>query len=304
VKNSHAVQLLEITPDVTNELLSLEKIEITDEDKLPYSDFVQLESVQLFDGHPIKFLSDGQTMYLLNTASEMGGMIEYTYLVPLEGAHGGKTTDHIAVAVAEQTARRKKLLEESERICRGVAARVKKQIEQQQVIQQFEQLKKDAKYFIREGQKGYQTAQVQMLSYVLEKNNIKNEKLDNCLMKVESASDKVLHYREKYTTKAQVELRPEKSQWLDPKVMRKKASDKIAQLYNAEIEVTEDSELENMTEYTSRTPPSLKSELISEIPVKNHFEQKAKTVTMNNTAVKKGDKQKNDKSNSEGIERT
>ena len=309
MKTAHKVQLLEVTPDVKRELLALDKIEIVDENKLPLGESIKLESAKLFDGRPIKFLSDGKTMYLCNIAEEMGGMVEYTYLVPLEGTKTSNTTDYLTVAVAEQTMRRKKQLEECERICRGVATRVKKQLEQQQIIE-FERLKKDAKRFIREGQKGYQTAQVQMLSYILQSGKAKNvilennTSLENCLAKIESASEKLLNYRCKYTSKAKIEDRPAPQKGLDPDVVRIKGSDKIAQFLSSETEIQEGSELESVQESQDHLGVSqeIKSKSVTEF--KNRFESKVKTATIKHSVVKKGDKQKNDKSNSEGVEKS
>ena len=127
----------------------------------------------------IDFCLENSTLFLVEYASEMGGLVAFTYLTPLTEITNEyfKTLDANAdlTPLKERAqARRTKhqiILAEHERLAQGAMQRARR-ILTYKPIPEFEKFKSDGKRFIRPGKPDYNTSQLQILAHVIEKGDL------------------------------------------------------------------------------------------------------------------------------------
>ena len=271
VTGAHKLQLLDISPEIEAELIGLDKIEIENPDKLPIGDeYIELESALLFDGCPLRFLKHRNTLYFWDYAEEVGGSVEYAYLTPLKGG-GVHTTEYLATEIGKRRARKRKLLQTCDRICRSAA----KTVDISHV-----------KYFVRRGQLGYNLACAEVAGVFGEK--------------IEKAADKIINAPEQEIIKAQIEPRPEKPEKAE--VERLKPSPQVERIYKSEIEVAEQSDLEKGQEQIPEDT-QIEQLQIEHEPEKTVLQTESESIKLKHTKHEKGVKKQNAKSNSKGTER-
>ena len=236
---AHTAQLLDMTTELVAAVLKLKKVEIVDDDRLDFGNFLEFESIQTFDGAPVRYLvelfnitdPDGDTvvkravLYLRAEVVEMGGMVANTYLTPLKvfdsvspetflqgmaqqfnvelgGSHaqtadGGywfnwlgrritaegdeaRLVELVDKAVSDRNTRRKKIRELMEAASRGAAdaalrllrSRKEQNVECALVENEYTALAKTAKRFVRPGKPDYAQSRVQMLNFIIDKNDL------------------------------------------------------------------------------------------------------------------------------------
>jgi len=161
--------------DIAEVLIKMPKKPIVSKDEIDIGSNVAF----LRSDTGIDFCLENSTLFLVERASEMGGLVAFTYLTPLTEITLDyfKTLDanvDLAPLKARIQARRTKhqtILAEHERLAQNTMRKVKK-ILTFQPLPEFEQLISTGKRFIRPGKPDFNTSQLQMLAHIIDKNDL------------------------------------------------------------------------------------------------------------------------------------
>lgn len=126
-----------------------------------------------------EFCLEGSILYFVEHATEIGGLVAFTYLTPLTEI----TTDYfknldteldltpLKQRIGKRRAQYVSMLTEYERLARTANRRAQKTLAQQN-LPEFDELMSTAKRYVRPGKPDYCTSQLQILAYVIDKNNL------------------------------------------------------------------------------------------------------------------------------------
>jgi len=161
--------------DIAEILIKMPKTPVVSKDEIDVGSNVAF----LKSDSGIDFCLEDGTLFLVERATEMGGLVAYTYLTPLTEI----TLDYfksidpnidltpIKDRIAARRTKQQKIMAEHERLARTAMNRAQK-ILNHQPIDQFDQSKSTAKRFIRPGKPDYNTSQLQLLAHTIDKNDL------------------------------------------------------------------------------------------------------------------------------------
>ena len=173
-----------LSPEITQTLAKLRKVPIVNENEIDVGlNTLRLQSVDgIFD-----FYLKDSIVYLSEQAQEMGGLIAYTYLTPISQFDedyvdnlGDADLSHLTTRIIKRREKQNLLMQEHERLSRGANRRAQKFLRDNKstsvscalVSDECAKLLKQAKYFIRRGKADYYGAQLQIMQFVIQKNDL------------------------------------------------------------------------------------------------------------------------------------
>ena len=269
----------------------------------------------------VDFCLENSTLFLVERASEMGGLIAFTYLTPLtevtynyfKELDASVNIAPLKERIQQRRAKHQALLAEHERLAQDSMRRVRKTLTYQP-LPEFEQLKATGKRFVRPGKSDYNTSQLQILEYVIEKGDLLHPARDlikrwktACDNKTSamilSEAPSVLHEAQ---ISGQKKTGAPKGKGVDFKSIlaamlkqdkprkpptRIKPSESAAEILNAETEIEKDFEAEpvgktvDMPEFTDEEK-ELKKIITSILEQKDKVQQPTKVKTVRQSTVK------------------
>jgi hypothetical protein len=161
--------------DIAEALIKLPKKPIASEDEIDVGTNVAF----LRSDVGIDFCLEDSTLFLVERATEMGGLIAFTYLTPLTEI----TLDYfknldvnvdlapIKERIQARRIKRQTILAEHERLALGAMRRARK-ILTYQPLPDFDEAKSVGKRFIRKGKPDYNTSQLQLLAHIIDKGDL------------------------------------------------------------------------------------------------------------------------------------
>lgn len=161
--------------DIAEVLIKMPKKPVASEDEIEVGTNVAF----LRSDAGIDFCLEDSTLFLVERATEMGGLLAFTYLTPLteitldyfKNLDANFDLAPIKERIEARRIKRKTLLAEHERLALGSMRRAKK-ILTYQPVPDFEETKSAGKRFIRKGKPDYNTSQLQLLSHIIDKGDL------------------------------------------------------------------------------------------------------------------------------------
>jgi len=228
----------------------------------------------------IDFCLEDSTLFLVERAFEMGGLLAFTYLTPLteitldyfKNLDANIDLTPLKERIQARRIKYQTILAEHERLAQGAMRRVRK-ILTYQPLPDFDSSKSVGKRFIRPGKPDYNTSQLQLLAHIIDKKDLLHPAADvishwqtacnnksSALILSEPASE--FHTAQITTTKktgtpkgktidfASILLTMLKQDKPRKTPMRIKPSEKAIELLTSETEIAEDFEQEQIGETT------------------------------------------------------
>ena len=161
--------------EIADILIKMPKKPVVSDDEVDVG--INVAFLQSEDG--TKFCLEGSILYLVEHATEMGGIVAYTYLSPLaeitdeyfKNLDAGLDLTPIKERAQKRRAQYTSMLAEHERLARSACRRVQKTLDTHP-LPEYSELLKTGKPFVRLGKPDYNTSQLQMLTYVIDKNDL------------------------------------------------------------------------------------------------------------------------------------
>jgi hypothetical protein len=158
--------------DIAEALIKMKKLPVVSKDEID----VGVGVAFLRSASGIDFCLEGSTLFLVERASEMGGLVDFTYLTPLvevnldyfKNLEDNIDLEPLRKRVNERRAKRQALQAEHERLANGAMRRAQK-ILGFQPLPEFDKILSDGKRFVRHGKPDFNTSKLQMLEHIVEK---------------------------------------------------------------------------------------------------------------------------------------
>jgi len=161
--------------DIAELLIKMPKVPIVSEDEID----VGIDVAFLKSNCGTQFCLENSILYLVERATEMGGLVAFTYLSPLveitaeyfENLESDQDLTPIKERVVKRRAQYATMLAEHERLARSANRRAQKTLNAHP-IPEFDETVAIGKRFVRLGKPDYCTSQLQILAHVIDKNNL------------------------------------------------------------------------------------------------------------------------------------
>lgn len=161
--------------DIADLLIKMPKKPIISKDEIDVGTNVAF----LQGSHDTEFCLDGNVLYFVERATEIGGLVAFTYLTPLteiteeyfNNLDAGIDLTPLRERRQKRRAQYVSIMAECEHLARGANRRVQKTL-RSQALPEYNELISTAKRFVRLGKPDYCTSQLQILSYIIDKNDL------------------------------------------------------------------------------------------------------------------------------------
>ena len=158
--------------DIAEILIKMKKLPVVSENEIDVGENIAL--LQSESG--IDFCIENSTLFLVEKATEMGGLVDYTYLIPLteitldyfKNLDENVDLSSLRERVRTRRTKHKAILAEHERLALATMKRAEK-ILSFQPLPEFDKMVSDGKRFVRPGKPDYNTSRLQMLAHVVDK---------------------------------------------------------------------------------------------------------------------------------------
>jgi hypothetical protein len=168
--------------DIAQILLKLPKKPVTSKDEINVGQNIAfLETTTEIEGDTIQFVLENNNLFLLERAHEIGGLVAFTYLIPLAEITAEYFTQIDATVdlsplkarIQQRRVQYTQIIAQHERLARSAAARARKTLATDP-IPAYDKTLKSAKRFARLGKPDFNASQLELLAAIIDKKNLQH----------------------------------------------------------------------------------------------------------------------------------